>query len=220
MAGKSKAAASGRWRRRRTQDTMAKPTAQHARQQLAGGPRTRPLNKLKVHHSLQPPPPPSSRHRCRSRRRPPRQIPATRAVSRVAEPRRTSSSISTISTSSSSSSSSTRERRAPAALTQPAIRLPCAIDARRPPRRAPRSLLDDQRSPVQDDVQQCSMRRPQKRSQSGAQHRARHAADDRASAVRVGGEPRRQPSLERAAPLRARSSRRGRDEPRRRPQHL
>ena len=62
------------------------------------------------------------------------------------------------------------------------------------------------------------MRRPQKRSQSGAQHRARHAADGRASAVRVGGEPRRQPSLERAAPLRARSSRRGRDEPRRRPQ--
>ena len=153
MAGKSKAAASGRWRRRRTQDTMAKPTAQHARQQLAGGPRTRPLNKLKVHHSLQPPPPPSSRHRCRSRRRPPRQIPATRAVSRVAEPRRTSSSISTSSTSSTSSSSSTRERRAPAALTQPAIRLPCAIDARRPPRRAPRSLLDDQRSPIQ----QCRM---------------------------------------------------------------
>eukprot|EP00312_Isochrysidales_sp_CCMP1244_P039289 CAMPEP_0202759900 /NCGR_PEP_ID=MMETSP1388-20130828/18016_1 /ASSEMBLY_ACC=CAM_ASM_000864 /TAXON_ID=37098 /ORGANISM="Isochrysis sp, Strain CCMP1244" /LENGTH=49 /DNA_ID= /DNA_START= /DNA_END= /DNA_ORIENTATION= len=31
------------------------------------------------------------------------------------------------------------------------------------------------------------MRRPQKRSQSVAQHRARHAADGRASAVRVGG---------------------------------
>ena len=64
----------------------------------------------KVHHSHHPPPPPSSRDRCRPRRRPPRQIAATRASSRVGEPRRTSSSIST-STTSTTSTSSTRERR-------------------------------------------------------------------------------------------------------------
>ena len=57
-------------------------------------PRTPSLNKLKgPHHSLQPPPPPSSRHRCRPRRRPPRQMPATRASSRVGEPRRGISTV-------------------------------------------------------------------------------------------------------------------------------
>ena len=41
MAGKSKAAASGRWRRRRTQDTMAKPTAQELGSSADSGPAPR-----------------------------------------------------------------------------------------------------------------------------------------------------------------------------------
>ena len=41
MAGKCKAAASGRWRRRRTQDTMAKPTAQELGSSADSGPAPR-----------------------------------------------------------------------------------------------------------------------------------------------------------------------------------
>jgi len=41
MAGKGKAASSGRWRRRRSQDTMVKPTAQEPRSSADGGPAPR-----------------------------------------------------------------------------------------------------------------------------------------------------------------------------------
>ena len=155
---------------------------------------------------------------------PPATLPAAsashdaRLESSRGEPRRII--ISSSSTSSSTSSTRVAERRAPAALTQPAISLPCAIEAcRRVSERptAPRRLLVGACTNPTQHAQQCSMKRPQKRSQIRAQRRARHAAGGRTSAVRVGGEPRCQSSRGRAAPPRAHSSSRDRDEPWRRP---
>ena len=83
---------------------------------------------------------PRRRHRSRPRRRPPRQIAATRASSRVGEPRHTSSSICT-SSSSSTTSSTTIERSAPARRRPPCQTL--ATRASSPiaePRRASSSI--------------------------------------------------------------------------------